>query len=58
MLLVAYGSTGKPGKRLKPGIVIEIPCRWLKLLLIQLTAVLTGTIVDFVDNRGGRLVRF
>ena len=47
-----------PGKRLKPGAVIEYRAGGLHAP-DSAPVVLTGTIVDFVDdNRGGRLVRF
>ena len=47
-----------PGKRLKPGAVIEYHAGGLHAP-DSAPVVLTGTIVDFVDdNRGGRLVRF
>ncbi|MBF0922529.1 MAG: S-adenosylmethionine:tRNA ribosyltransferase-isomerase, partial [Atopobium sp.] len=47
-----------PGKRLKPGAVIEYRAGGLHAPDLA-PVVLTGTIVDFVDdNRGGRLVRF
>lgn len=47
-----------PGKRLKPGAVIEYRAGGLHAP-DSASVVLTGTIVDFVDdNRGGRLVRF
>ena len=47
-----------PGKRLKPGAVIEYRAGGLHAPG-SAPVVLTGTIVDFVDdNRGGRLVRF
>ncbi len=47
-----------PGKRLKPGTVIEYRAGGLHAP-DSAPVVLTGTIVDFVDdNRGGRLVRF
>ena len=47
-----------PGKRLKPGAVIEYRASGLHAP-DSAPVVLTGTIVDFVDdNRGGRLVRF
>lgn len=47
-----------PGKRLKPGAVIEYRADGLHAP-DSAPVVLTGTIVDFVDdNRGGRLVRF
>lgn len=47
-----------PGRRLKPGAVIEYRAGGLHAP-DSAPVVLTGTIVDFVDdNRGGRLVRF
>ena len=47
-----------PGKRLKPGAVIEYRAGGLHAP-DSAPVVLRGTIVDFVDdNRGGRLVRF
>lgn len=47
-----------PGKRLKPGAIIEYRAGGLHAP-DSAPVVLTGTIVDFVDdNRGGRLVRF
>ena len=47
-----------PGKRLKPGAVIKYRAGGLHAP-DSAPVVLTGTIVDFVDdNRGGRLVRF
>jgi S-adenosylmethionine:tRNA ribosyltransferase-isomerase len=47
-----------PGKRLKPGAVIEYRAGGLHAP-DSAPVVLTGTIVDFVDDdRGGRLVRF
>ena len=47
-----------PGKRLKPGAVIEYRAGGLHAP-DSAPVVLPGTIVDFVDdNRGGRLVRF
>ena len=47
-----------PGKRLKPGAVIEYRAGGLHAP-DSAPVVLTGTIVDFVDdNRGGRLLRF
>ena len=47
-----------PGKRLKPGAVIEYRAGGLHAP-DSAPVVLKGTIVDFVDdNRGGRLVRF
>lgn len=47
-----------PGKRLKPGAVIEYRAGGLHAP-DSAPVVLTGIIVDFVDdNRGGRLVRF
>ncbi|WP_028264526.1 tRNA preQ1(34) S-adenosylmethionine ribosyltransferase-isomerase QueA [Atopobium fossor] len=47
-----------PGKRLKPGAVIEYRAGGLHAPESS-PVVLTGEIVDFVDdNRGGRLVRF
>lgn len=47
-----------PGKRLKPGAVIEYRAGGLHAPMAA-EVVLTGEIVDFLDdNRGGRLVRF
>lgn len=47
-----------PGKRLKPGAVIEYRAGGLHAP-DSAPVVLRGTIVDFIDdNRGGRLVRF
>ncbi len=54
MIAVAYGSAVKPGS-VKPGAVVntvQVAC----MLLIQLLLLLTGTIVDFVDD--GEVVRF
>ena len=47
-----------PGKRLKPGAIIEYRAGGLHAPQIS-PVVLTGEIMDFVDdNRGGRLVKF
>lgn len=54
----AWECLVNPGKRLKPGAVVEYREGGLHAPLAA-PVVLRGTIVDFLDdNRGGRLVRF